>query len=223
MALSLARVLRFEAGTFAGHDREAYTILSHLAAMPLEMNHDRRRRYGIEILTNASSLMPLDQPQNTQFHQRLREQVISMQEYPAWYSTLRNSNEQIVNSFIRLWWVLKGMEVGGLGGLSGIPADMNKGALAGMQGKRGAAGRAAGAIRGGMAGAAGTVTGGLRGTAGIYWAIGSMLYVGGQDRLNELGNEITRRYQHGQLSAELYQKAFGEDGPVPEQFSGRRR
>lgn len=100
-----------------------------------------------------------------------------MQEYPAWYSTLRNSSEQIVRSFVQLWRLLKGMEVGGLGGLSGMPADINKGALAGMQGGRGTAGGALGAVRGGLTGAAGTVTGGLRGAGGVFWAIGGVLLV----------------------------------------------
>lgn len=103
MTLSLARVLHFPPGTFAGREREAYVVLSHLAAMPLEMNKTRRRSYGIEILTNADRLMPMSQPQNGQFHQRLREQVISMQEYPAWHSSLRDSNETVVTSFVRLW------------------------------------------------------------------------------------------------------------------------
>lgn len=110
-----------------------------------------------------------------------------------------------------------------MGGLSGMPADINKGALSGMQGRAGAAGRVAGAVRGGLSGAAGTVTGGMRGRGGIYWVIGSLLYVAGQDRLTDLGNEITRRYQNKTLSAELYEQAFGNDGPMPEQFTRPRR
>ncbi len=37
----------------------------------------------------------------------------------------------------------------------------------------------------------------------------------------DLGNEITRRYQEQKMPVELYQKAFGEDVPVPEQFLTR--
>ena len=78
-------------------------------------------------------------------------------------------------------------------------------------------------MRGAAAGLRGTLTGGMARGLGVFWAVGSVTYVALQARMTELGHEITRRYQERRLPGELYQKAFGDDVPMPEQFLGRVR
>jgi hypothetical protein len=65
----------------------------------------------------------------------------------------------------------------------------------------------------------GHVTGGMA----VIWVVGSVAYVPLQSRMTQLGHEITRRYQAHTLPAALYQKAFGDDVPMPKQFPGRAR
>ena len=95
-ALSIARVLDIPPGTFAGRDRPAYLVMSHLAAMPSIIDRTRRHTYGNEILQNADALM---------------------QELPAWYSALTKSNAAIVNDYLNLKLITSGMEMAGLGSL----------------------------------------------------------------------------------------------------------
>lgn len=221
-ALAIARVLKIQPTSYAGRERQAYHIMSHLAGMPTVRNKARRRGYGIEVLENAAKLMPQDHPQNGQFHWRIRELVISMQEFPAWYAILRKDNQSLVNDYLNLRLIVGGMSLVGLGGLTGILGDVAKGALAGGQRSTTAGtGRFGNVVRGGLGGARGAATGGLAGTLGLVWVVGSVAYVAIEQNMIDVGNEITRRYQEQKMPVELYQKAFGEDVPVPEQFLTR--
>lgn len=217
-ALSIARVLKFQPGSYAGRERQAYHIMSHLAGMPTVTDHGRRRNYGNEVLQNADRLMPHAQPQNGPFSWRLRELVISMQEFPAWHAMLRKSDEALVEDYLNLRLIVGGMGLVGMGGIAGITGDLAKGALAGGQRAAAGASRIGNVVRGGLAGARGAATGGLAGTLGVVWVIGSVAYLAIEQNMTDVGNEITRRYQEQRLSVDLYQKAFGDDVPMPEQF-----
>ncbi|MDJ0276182.1 hypothetical protein QLH51_05095 [Sphingomonas sp. 2R-10] len=196
--------------------------MSHLAGMPTVRDKARRRAYGTEVLENAAKLMPLDHPRNGQFHWRLRELVISMQEFPAWHAILRKDNKSLVNDYLNLRLIVGGMSLAGMGGLAGIGGDAIKGGIAGGQrAATASAGRVGNVVRGALSGGRGAATGGLAGTLGLVWVVGSVAYVAIEQNMIDLGNEITRRYQEQKMPVELYQKAFGEDVPVPEQFLTR--
>jgi hypothetical protein len=199
--------------------------MSHLAAMPSIIDKGRRHRYGNEILLNANSLMPDSQPHNKQFNARLRMHVALIQEMPAWYSALTKSNIAIVNDYLNLKLITWGMEMAGLGslGVAGMSGDAVKGGVAAARGATGVRQGLASGARGAMAGVRGTITGGMAGSMAVAWAVGSIAYVALTGRMTELGHEITRRYQEKRLSADLYQKAFGDDIPMPERFLGQVR
>ena len=224
-ALSIARVLDFPPGTFAGRDERAYLIMSHLAAMPTIGDKSRRHSYGTEVLQNANTLMPDSQPQNRHFNFLLRSHVALMQELPAWYTALTKSNTAIVEDYLNLKLITGGMELAGMGSL-GVAAVTSGAATSGIAAAKNVSGarQAVNAFaRGAATGARNTVTGGMAGGMAIIWVVGSVAYVALQARMTELGHEITRRYQAHSLPAALYQKAFGEDVPMPEQFPGRAR
>lgn len=224
-ALSIARVLDFPPGTFAGRDQRAYLIMSHLAAMPSIADQGQRHRYGNEVLQNANRLMPDSQPQNRHFNFLLRSHVALMQELPAWYSVLTKSNAAIVDDYLNLKLITGGMELAGMGslGVAAVTSGAVTGGAAAARGVSGARQAVTAVARGAMTGARNTVTGGMAGGLAVVWVVGSVAYVALQSRMTQVGHEITRRYQAHSLPAALYQKAFGDDVPMPEQFPGRAR
>ncbi len=219
-AVGLARVLAIPPGTFTGREPAAYQIMSHLAAMLTIPDHGRRHAYGNEILQNSNRLLPIDQPQNAQFSGRLREQVIMMQEFPAWYSKLTRNNDEIVNDYLNLKLITTGMKIVGLGSLSvaGIAGGAVKTGLKGAQAASGLRAQATAAATGALTGARNAATGGLARGLGVGWVIGSVAYVAIEARMIELGDEITRRYQEQRLPGDLYQKAFGDGIALPQRY-----
>ena len=222
-AIGLARVLNIPPSSFTARERQALAVLSNLAAMPTERDHARRRAFGNEILQNANRLLPMDQPQNAQFNARVRELVITMQEFPAWYATLTKSNEDIVNDYVLVKNILWGMKLAGMGGLSALGGTVSGAVKGGLRAGQAVAGQGVRQVamaggRGAMTGAMGSATGGLAGPLAIAWVIGSVTYVALEARLAELGREITRRYQEQKLAAGLYQTAFGHDVALPERY-----
>lgn len=219
-AIGLARVLAIPSDSFTARERQAYLVMSHLAAMPTIGDHARRRAYGNEILQNSNQLLPIDQPQNGQFSAHLRSHVIMMQEFPAWYSTLTKSSEELVNDYKLLKLMTWAMKNIGMGGLPGFGGAAVKGGIKGAQGAVAGGARAASAAgaRGAMTGALGSVTGGLAGGLMIAWVIGSVAYVTLEARLKELGDAITQRYQEQRLSEDQYQECFGKDVALPQHY-----
>lgn len=219
-AIGLAKVLNIPTSSFTARERQAYTIMSYIAAMPTVADHGRRHALANEILQNADRLMPISQPQNQQFFAAVQGLVITMQEFPAWYTKLRASNEQIVNDYVLGTTVLKGMKLIGMGGLLAPSGAAIKGGIKAAQTAMSSGARAAAVsgARGALTGAVGTVTGGLAGPLAVGWAVGSVACIALDARMQELADEITRRYREQRLSPELYQKAFGPGVAMPERY-----
>lgn len=220
-AQGLAKVLGIPAETFAGQERKAYAIMANVAAVPTIQDHDRRRAYINEILANAEHLMPHGEPQNGPFFRDLDMIVGTMQELPAFYARLSVSNEQLVNDYCNLKLIAGGMEVVGMGNLTfnNVTGGAVTGGLRGLQDAQGGRlARAAATARGAARGAGSAATGGLARGAALAWAIGSFVYLGVKQSITELGDEITRRYRERRLPEQLYQKAFGKDTALPQQY-----
>lgn len=115
-----------------------------------------------------------------------------MQEFPAWHHELKDSNEDLIEEYVAIWWVQKGMNVAlGLGTVSLSPDKI-----------AGDARKAVFAMP--NVGESATVTGRLgRGMA----AAGS-----------SFGKVFTGGYQERQLSVDLYQRAFGAGTPLPTRY-----
>lgn len=142
-----------------------------------------------------------------------------MQEFPAWHATLRRTNEALANDYLNLRLIVGGMSLIGMGDLAGMTTDAVKGAAQGGQrAANGGVARFGNAVRGGIAGARDAATGGLAGRLSLVWVVGSLAYVAIEQNMIDVGNEITRRYQEKRMPVALYQRAFGDDVPVPEQF-----
>lgn len=222
-AAQLASILGIKSGTYGDKDAEAYQIMGHLAAMPTVKDFGRRRQYGNEILMNAARSFPPSSAEGGLFHSEVERLVAEMQEFPAWFSTLTSSNDDLVENYVTLTRVLDAMKWLGWGGLGTASGKVARGALTEMDkalAKRaGARAVAGGAVRGAGSGAAKLVTGGLATRTGIFvWAVGEFAYQALLPQQAQLAQEITRRYQEGRLSAQLYQRAFGSETPPPTRY-----
>ena len=159
-AAGIARILNIPSTAIANASN-AYHIMSHLAAMPTLADHGRRRDYGNEILANSNRLMPISQPEYAPFNGYLRGLVVTMQEFPKWYTILTKASEALVDDYILVSNMLIGMGWLGLGGLGAVGSVVKsgiKGATAASGGIRAVTGAA---LRGVGAGVVNTATAGL--------------------------------------------------------------
>ena len=139
-----------------------------------------------------------------------------MQTFPAWFTHLTNSNEQIVQEYRMVSTILKGMGYVGIAPIALAGPAMQGMIKGGREAARGGV-RAviSGAARGGATNALQSVTGGLGPRLGLVWVIGSIAAQGMQERQQLLADELVRRFNEGRVSIELYRRAMGDDAVLP--------
>ena len=219
----LAAILRIRPALYAGHAGEAYQIMGHLAAMPTLKDTGARHRYGNEILGNAGRAFSAYGGDGAAFFARVQGLVIEMQEFPAWFHDLSDSNEMLVENYVTVTSILDGMKYAGLTGFGGAAAKASAGGLAGgvnaATAGGGARAIAGAAVKGGWSATTKMMTGGFVSRASILvWVVGQVAYAGLQDEQSTMQKEIICRYQENRLSAKLYQRALGSDMPRPSQY-----
>ncbi len=222
-ARQLASILTIPPNSFDGRDRAALEIMSHLGAMPVIKDFAQRHQYGNEVLQNTNKAFPYDLPDTGIFYAKIQGLVITMQEFPVWYHNLTASNTDLVENYLVVSLLLKGMSIAGLTGLAGVGASFAGKIVQSVPGtieKSGMSGAAL--VRGGAAAVGKTVRGGLAGAGATgfvaVWLVGQAAATILQTEQSEMKKEIIRRYQENRLPVELYRRALGDDLPPPQRY-----
>ncbi len=197
--------------------------MGHLAAMPTVKDFGARHAYGNEVLANAMRVFPPSSADTARFFGSVQALVADMQEFPGWYHDLSDSNEDLVEHYVTVTWILDAMKVAGFAGASGAGGKIAGGGFMGAakSAEAGAGFKAVSgaAFQGSRQAAIKLATGGLATRAGIFvWIIGQTAYTVLQDEQATMRREIVRRYQEGRLPGALYQRAMGSDMPPPARY-----
>ena len=223
-AAQMAAILAIPSTSFTGREVKAFGVMSHLYSMARLQEQGARHRFGLEILQYTNRVMPMDDPDNAQFFGSVQNVVISMQEMPSWFHEISETDAQLVDEYVTIWWIQAGM--GTVLGISGVSVSGTgskmvgaaiKGAVSspvpGFAARMGAATSAAGSTLGTA------FTGGYVARASVIgFVVGTLVYSTLDDDRERIGKEITRRYQEHQLSADRYKKAFGAGTSLPERY-----
>ncbi len=223
-AAQMAAILEISSASFTGREVKAFGVMSHLYSMARLKEQGARHRFGMEILQYTNRVLPMDDPDNAQFFGSVQNVVITMQEMPSWFHEISETDAQLVDEYVTIWWIQAGMgTVLGISGasVSGTGSKMvgaavkgaASSAVPGFAGRVGAATSAAGSTLGKA------FTGGYAARASVMgFVVGTMVYTTLDDDRERIGKEITRRYQEHQISADRYKKAFGAGTPLPERY-----
>jgi hypothetical protein len=200
----------------------ALSTLSYLYAMPAISDHAKRRQFGNDILQSTRAhFMPSDGPRASEFFARVQGLVIEMQEFPAWFSELSQSPEDLVRAYQRWALVIGALKFIGIGaGSSAIAAGIKEALKAGTATEMAKA--QVKTTLGRLAGRGAVVEGieirfgkglPLQPALAIGIIAATALYFAAEEEMRKLRIVILDKFQNGQISKELFSQVFKEVDP----------
>lgn len=200
----------------------ALSVMSCLYSMPAIADHAERRRYGNQILQSAHAhFTPSDGPKASQFYGQVSARVIEIQEFPSWYAELSRSPEELIRIYQNMASAVWALKFIGIGAGTGAVAAGLKDAL-----------KAEGAkdmVKAGLK----TTLSRLSGKGAIFEGIearygkklplqpalfliivaATAAYFSLVEEMRKIKIIIQDKFQNGQMSEELFSRAFKEVEP----------
>jgi hypothetical protein len=191
----------------------ALAILSHLYAMPLIKDRNKRTNYGNQILQNTRGHF---EPYS-EFVGRVGTHMAMMQVVPHWYANLSKSTAELVEQYKDIercvYWLNKA-GWGGAGGAAaaGVAEYIKEGSV--KAGAKKAANRVIGkgAIAEALEKRYAAKLPKAAGVAGVVLiAGGTIAYYGGLQAMEDIKAILIDRFQKGDMTDEQYRRVFGDE------------
>ncbi|WP_026599463.1 hypothetical protein [Methylosinus sp. sav-2] len=200
----------------------ALSVTTCLYSMPVIADHFERRRFGNQILQSAHAHFSSSEPKSSQFFALISARVIEIQEFRSWYAEMARSPEELIRSYQSMQRVVTALKFIGVGAGSGAIAAGMKEALKAKGGAEMAKAGAKttlsrmsgkGAIFEGIEARYGKLPVGGGVALFLIVTAATALYVSLLEEMRKLKIVILDKFQNGQISNELFSKAFTEIDP----------
>lgn len=219
---NLCNLFSIDIGLTEDNPPAALSVLACLYSMPAIADHFQRRRFGNQILESAYAHFPPSEPKSSRFFTQISGRVIEIQEFPSWYAEMSQSPEELVRQYQNIQRVIDVLKFIGIGAGSGAIAAGMKEALKakGAAEMAKAGGKTAlsrlsgkGAIFEGIEARYGKLPAGAGLALFLIVTAATAAYVSLLEEMRKIKIIILDKYQNGQMSSELFSKAFKEIDP----------
>lgn len=220
---NLCNLFLIDAGLTEDNPPAALSVMTCLYSMPVIDDHFERRRFGNQILQSAHAhFAPSDGPKSSQFLARISGRVIEIQEFRSWYAEMARSPEELIRLYQNMQRVVTALKFIGVGAGSGAIAAGMKEALKAKGGtemaKAGAkttlsCSSGKGAIFEGIEARYGKLPVGGGIALLLIITAATALYLSLQEEMRKIKIIILDKFQNGQISNEIFSKAFTEIDP----------